>query len=62
MIKCPYCGKKAEHYPTDFSTLISEDEVEVIREYACAECGEAFYTQDYYNRVGYTITKKKGEE
>ena len=62
MIKCPYCGRKAEHYPTDFSTFVSEDEVEVIREYACVECDETFYTQDYYNRAGYTITKKKGEK
>lgn len=62
MNKCPYCDRKAEHCPTDFSTLISEDEVEVIREYTCIECGETFYTQDYYNRAGYTIVKKEREE
>ena len=50
MIKCPHCGRKAEHYATDFSTFISEDEVEVVREYTCVECDKTFYTQDCYNK------------
>lgn len=62
MIKCPYCGERAEHFLLETKTLVLPDEVEVICEYTCINCGEVFYTHDYYNRAGYTITKKKGEE
>ena len=62
MIKCPYCGERAEHLSLETKTLVLPDEVEVICEYTCVNCGEDFYTQDYYNRAGYTIIKKKGEE
>lgn len=62
MIKCPYCEKRAEHYALETNTFVLPDEVEVIREYTCVECGETFYTQDYYNRAGYTIVKKEREE
>lgn len=62
MIKCPYCGKRAEHLHLETRTLVLPDEVEVITEYTCVECGETFYTQDCYNKAGYTIVKKERED
>lgn len=62
MIKCPYCGERAEHLHLETKTIILPDEVEVTREYVCDKCNELFYTQDYYNKAGYTIVKKKGED
>jgi DNA-directed RNA polymerase subunit RPC12/RpoP len=61
MIKCPYCGSTAEHDNIDFKTLITEDDVSVCRDYICADCGEEFFTEDIYNKAGYTIVNKKGE-
>jgi transcriptional regulator NrdR family protein len=62
MIKCPYCCEKAEHFHIETKTIILPDEVVVSREYTCAECGETFYTRDYYNKAGYTIIDKEREE
>lgn len=62
MIKCPYCGRKAEHFCLETKTIILPDEVEVTREYTCAECNETFYAQDCYNKAGYTLVKKERED
>ncbi len=62
MIKCPYCGERAEHLHFETKTIILPDEVEVTREYTCVKCAEPFYTQDYYNKAGYTLVKKERED
>ena len=61
MIKCPYCGKSAEHNIIDYKTIITEEDVSVYRDYTCAYCGEEFFTEDIYNKAGYTIVNKKEE-
>ena len=62
MIKCPYCGERAEHHHLETKTIILPDEVEVTREYTCVECDETFYTQDCYNKAGYTLVTKERED
>jgi transcriptional regulator NrdR family protein len=62
MIKCPYCGEKANHLHLETKTIVLPEEVEITREYTCEECGETFYTLDCYNKAGYTLVKKERED
>ena len=62
MIKCPYRGSVAEHNIIDYKTFVTEDDVSVYRDYTCSDCDEEFFTEDIYNKAGYTIVSKKEED